>query len=1388
MKTHLIIFLLLIKGTLGLYGENLPDFFNKYNFSFITEDAGLPHNFIDDIYKDSKGYIWVATNNGIGRYNGYQFIHYNSSTQSVCLKSNFIHKICEDRFRRLWIASEAGIDIIHLEQYKQANINPEPFPELLSLMDSYIESIYKDNQGNLWISTDKNLWCLEFEPDGQIKTYFRLENDTESPVHAVIDLGWCICAGIDNNVCSIEKSDNHLLKTSRISPLLKPFTEDWRILCMETDGDLLWIGTNRGLFKYNHTTKTMHRYRYSNHRPGMLSQAYVTDIKLTDKGDVIVSTLNGLNVYNKESDTFTYIRQNNETPDKSLNCNFINCLLTDGESIWIGTEIGGINLLTPKCLQTYVWQYNYLRETSLSPNPVNAICEDKEGNLWVGTVEGGLNKKSKGSDEFIHYTFDQKNQTSISNNSITGILIDSENHLWAYTWGVGINELDLNIPGNQTFQRHLREDSLGLEGDFISSACEDLMNKGIWFGTTRGLHFYNKQDQHFTRVLFDQSDNEFDAVGSIIIDRKNRLWLGTSEGVFILDLHSFAASPEHLDYIYLKYKLTAPDSSQLEKINCILEDKEGTIWLGSNGNGLYQLTDEKDSRLTFKNYTRKDGLPNNTIIGIVEDKKGRLWMSTNYGISQLDKDIMTFTNYTKEDGLPNNQFYRNACYDSPLNDLLYFGTINGLVAFNPNLVKTQERNVEVVLASLSVAGSMVYPPAGKNASHIIIDAQTINLHEKDHNFSIEFSTLNYGNSNRIKYAYRLKGYETQWTETRPGEHVATYNFILPGNYILQVRATDEKGHWSDKITEIKIRIAPYFYKSWWFYLLLAILASTSIYYFYQWKIRMYREQKRHLEKEVAERTHELEAQNERLEVMAQHVKEITEEKIAFFTNITHEFRTPVTLINGPIRRALYESTEPGVKQQLQIAERNSNYLLSLVNELMDFRKLDTDKVILTKENNHIIRFIQDISMPFEVFARERNIDITSYFRLSTPYWIFDAEYMRKAIVNLISNAVKFTPDKGKITLFIASLKNKEGEESVFIDIRDTGHGIAPEDLERIFDRFYQSKKSIKYPVYGQSSTGIGLFLCKKIVSLHGGKIYAGNNPRQGAYFRIWLPLEKGIPQTEPEIKVYNTNEQTISVHAKESNKKETILIVEDNADMRTYIRSILQDSYQLLEAPNGAEALKLILKEQIDLIISDLMMPVMDGNELSRQVKANLATSHIPFLMLTALHSEAQEKMSYEIGVDEYLCKPFDEDILKLRIHNILTMRRKYKSIFSASMNCEALNMDANSKDRTFMTTAINLMKEHYADSDYNLERFVRDMGYSKTLVNQKFQSLAGQSIGQFMKSYRLNVAKATLAKAEHDASVSEIAYAVGFNDPKYFTKCFKDLFGILPSDYLERK
>ena len=1390
MKRRILIFLICLMQLPPLFSESMDRFFSQYNFKFITESAGLPYSFVSDIFKDSEGYVWVATHYGIGRYDGYQFLNYGTQTEPICLKNDFVHKVCEDNFRRLWIASEGGIDILNLDTYALVELPVPSDSPLRRLMNENVSTVYKDKQGDVWVSANKDLWCIELDAEGTIKNYYHLESECASPVHAVTDLGWTVCAGIDNEVCRITKHEGHLLKVEKLSDSLVSFSEDWRISCMQVDGDLLWIGSNRGLIKYHHAGQSLKRYRYSTHRPGMLSQAYITDIKLTERGHLIVSTLNGLNVYDKDTDTFSFIRQTSERGGVTINCNAIICLFTDGETIWLGTETGGINLLSPKRLQTKLWTCGNTDTENDASTPVNAVDEDKDGNLWVALVERGLLKWNEDNKSCVHYLFSPNDITSVSNNTLMGILIDSDNRLWAYTWGVGINEIDLNIPNNRTFNRHIRDNIPELESDFINSACEDVINHGIWFGSTRGVHFYDKRKDTFVRVLFDQSDNEFEAIYTLLIDSKKRLWVGTTQGVFIIDLASFAKSNKRFDYKYLKYKLDNPQSTQLEKINSILEDKNGTIWLGGNGSGLYQLTSDKNNHFVFRNYTTRHGLPNNTIIGMAEDGQGNLWLTTNDGVSRLNIQSMTFSNYTQADGLPATQFYWNGIHYSERHDFIYMATIDGLVIIHPDDEASQPADSHVKLSSLAIGGNMIYPSSGDYLKENITLASGIFLHERENRFSIGFTTQNYGNSSRIRFAYRLEGYEEEWNETQPGDGMARYTAVPPGNYTLQVRATDELGRWSEETTEIEVGITPYFYKSGWFYLLLAVATCMAIYLFYKRKTRSYREQKARLEKEVELRTQELAVQNKQLEAMAQHVKEITEEKIAFFTNITHEFRTPVTLIHGPIEHALKETQDEAVKAQLQIAERNSRYLLSLVNELMDFRKLDIDKVVLDKRSSNFVEFLSELLIPFRVFAKERQIDICTYFRLENPFLMIDPGYMRKVLVNLVSNAIKFTPDGGRIDIFVASIKGEGGEKLLYMNVCDTGHGIVTEDMEKIFDRFYQSKKSTKYPVYGQSGTGIGLFLCKRIVYLHGGEIFARNNPGRGASFRMLMPLVLGEQvETRGEIvedpgTVYLPD----TLQPEDTQKKETILIVEDNKDMRSYIRTLLVGDYRLFEAGDGQEALEIVQKHTIDLIVSDLMMPVMDGMELSRRIKENLATSHIPFLMLTALRSDVQEKKSFEIGVDEYLCKPFDEEVLRLRIRNILNLRKKYKKMFSSSSNVEELHVKEESRDKTFITNAVNLMKEHYADAEYNLERFVRDMGYSKTLVNKKMQDLTGQPIGQFMKNYRLNVAQRIIQESAGDINVSEVAYAVGFNDPKYFTKCFKEFFGYLPSSKLGKR
>ena len=623
------------------------------------------------------------------------------------------------------------------------------------------------------------------------------------------------------------------------------------------------------------------------------------------------------------------------------------------------------------------------------------------------------------------------------------------------------------------------------------------------------------------------------------------------------------------------------------------------------------------------------------------------------------------------------------------------------------------------------------------------------------------------------------------------------------------------------MAELKVTILPYFYKTTWFILLLVVLALLATWQTYQWRIRNFKRQRELLHRTVEERTYQLEQQKQLLENqteelsrqnrmltlqnekitrqkaqlsrMARKVQELTLDKIAFFTNITHEFRTPITLIIGPIERALKLSYNPQVIEQLNFVERNSKYLLSLVNQLMDFRKIESDKLNIVATKGDFVSFIHSLLTPFEVFAGERNISIKHYFHMKSSEIFFDEEAMHKVITNLLSNAIKFTPDGGSISIYIATLPAKvDKEEKLYLCVSDTGTGIQEQDTAQIFNRFYQSKKQAKYPVYGQTGTGIGLYLCKRIVAMHNGDILVRNNHTTGCSFRILLPLPKE-ENINDQLIVENNIPPAATTEKNELPKERlalTILVVEDNADMRGYIRSILRDYYNVLEATNGAEALDVLNNQSVDFIISDLMMPVMDGIELSRRVKETFTISHIPFLMLTAKTSPETRLESYRTGVDEYLLKPFDETLLLTRIENILDNRRRYQRKFKTNMDVEALNIEEESGDKKFINQVMEAIKEHYKNPYFEVSDFSEAVGVSKSLLNKKLQSLIGQSAGQFIRNYRLNTARELLLKNREtkQMNIAEIAYEVGFNDPKYFARCFSKQFNMTPSELMNNE
>lgn len=1363
---------------------------SKYIFSALTIDDGLSINFIDDMYKDSQGFLWFSTQGGgLCRYDGYDFLTFNVNSVHIPLKSNFIRKVCEDNFHRLWVLSDAGIDVIDLVTMQSSSIVTQS-NIIENVLNVSATSILKDMDGSIWFIAKDKVYKINFNDSGSIRNVAISKSEllNHSFFTTINRVDKEIWVGNNGSIFQVLEISENVLDLASISEF-PSIGENIFISSILKQDHSIWIGTEYGLARYDMKDKSSHRYLYDANKRTSISHNVVSDICITKDGELVVATLRGLNFYDPKTDGFERVCHSNNTIF-SLNNDFVNCLLPDGDNLWVGTEAGGINKMTVRKLNVHNYVHNDSDPFSISPNPVNSILEDSFGDLWVGTVEGGLNRKRKEQDDFIHYTMAN---SGLAHNSVSALEEDSDGRLWIGTWGTGVNTLVLS----ESFQPLIH--TMPINHNYIGLLKYDSINKGMWIGSNRDIVFFDYATNSIKKPLQEDITRDIMGVLGCVIDNNRQLWIGTSKGVILVDLLHF----DHNNFTCFAHYFITDDpvlnKLMLKNVTCIYQAKDNTIWIGSNGYGICKLV-QKDGLYISEVYTLSEGLVNNAVFSILEDQHGMIWASTARGISCYNPVTNRFVNYTKNDGLINDHFYWNAGFKSSQSDNLYFGTVGGLIELKTNDQRQTTDHGKVVFSKLQILNETIWYNDGKYMTTDISYADKIELHERDKSFSVEFSALDYDNPSTVVYSYRLLGFDDKWIEVPASRRFASYTNLESGSYTLQVRCMSKSYDWSEDVTELQIIVNPYFYKTGWFIILSALLLLFLAVQLYRWRINSLKKQRKVLYQKVEERTLELKEQNDlllnqnekisyqrrQLIEMSKKVQDAMDDKLSFFTNITHEFRTPITLIIGPIERALKLSDNPKVIEQLQFVSRNSKHLLSLVNQLMDFRKVESEGLVLNPTGVNLLNFLEELLIPFESFADERHIRIKRVFRMANPRIMFDEEAMRKVITNLFSNAIKFTPDRGTVTIYVCSISGGN-QDRLYICVQDSGLGIKDEDINRVFNRFYQSEDHVRYSVYGQSGTGIGLYLCKNIVNLMGGTIYASNNHRVGASFRILLPLvlENIQEQFVDERSINPIEEIVLEDYSipKETRKQEyTILVVEDNLDMRKYICSILSDHYNVVQTENGREALNILKSVRIDFIISDLMMPVVDGMELSRRVKADFTLSHIPFLMLTAKTSLQTRIGSYKMGADEFLTKPFDEELLLTRIDNILQTRKTYQQKFSLYMNIDELNIVEDSADQKFLKKAIEIVKENYTNTEYEVSNFVEAMGVSKSLLNTKMQILAGKSAGHFIRDFRLNIARELILLNKGNKNISEIAYEVGFSDPKYFTRCFTKHFGIPPS------
>lgn len=1381
-------------------GTSLVD---EYSVSYLTMKQGLRHNFVDDMCADSRGFIWLAmSGGGLSRYDGYGFVHFSPNSAVNRVKSNFVMELCEDPFGRLWVASDAGIDVIDVATLAPA-VPADMTGRLGELLDELAWCVELDGDGCLWIATASDIVRLQFDEVGRISgmaTFnppYRLDNkvvirDVYGDGHV-----WVL---LDGSIVSLGVDFHGNVIAEPVSEQLK-FPSGIYVTDFVTKGGEVWISTDAGVCRYNRGEDIIKVYMHDDNDPNSLSQNFVTSLAITSDKRLLVGTLRGLNVYNPIRDNFMRIGAGgSDSGTDRLNNNFVNCILVDGERIWVGTEGGGVNKFTRNRLDVRSFVNDSGDPSSLSGNPVNAIFQDSDDMVWIGTVEGGLNRTDAGFNKFERFTVEKGN---LSHNSVSALAEDGEGRLWVGTWGGGIDLISRRRPGRVL--NHLSATPDGRHRFvYVGMLFCDSINNLMWIGCDRGLYVCDLGTMELSEPFPGASG---DITGSVagVSDLGNHLWVGGNRGLYEINLNRRKADGT-FEYRYIDHKFDNPDDKSTEKVASMSLSTDGGLWIGTNGGGIYHRYIAEDGTEVFDNYTSADGLPNDIALGVFEDAMGAVWTATYNGLSYRRKNG-TFINYDRADGLPGDQFYWNAACRLRDGNLV-FGTTTGLAVLSCDAVRMTRIPSKVHFTRQIVDGVESTP--GDGAS----------LHESVKSIGLEFSALDYDSDSRGVYYYCLSGFDKDWIKLPAPHHGVSYTNLSPGSYVLEVKYLKPGFSFNDApASSFPITVRPYFYRQWWFVSMIVLLLLVSAMLIHRWRVRDLTRQKINLMRSVNERTSEISTQkrllerravelseqnrrlkqsNEeimsqktRLAEMARRVQELSVDRISFFTNITHEFRTPITLIIGPIERALKLSYNPQVIEQLHFAERNSKYLLSLVNQLMDFRKVESGKMEIVRTRGNFRSFITDTVESFRQMAEDRRIDLSLVCRLRSDMFSYDEEALRKVIINLVGNAVKFTPDGGRVKVYAALVPSAGhgSDASLYISVCDSGNGIDEADIERVFERFYQGNSQLKYPVAGTSGSGIGLYLCKSIVEIYGGRIWAKNNAGgAGCSFRLLLPVEADSAGEPVPAVLEEVDAADGEVAEREgSDARTAILVVEDNGDMRAFIRSILSEHYSVVEASNGEEALRILMSRHIDFIISDLMMPVMDGLELSRRVKEDFAISHIPFLMLTAKTSDETRLESFRIGVDEYLQKPFDENLLLARIRNILDNKRRHNRSFVSDMNVGSLNIDEESRDKKFMDQVMTVVKDNYKNSYFEVGDFAEALGISRSLLNKKLQSLAGQSAGQLMRSYRMNLARELIIQncKTRSMNISEIAYEVGFNDSKYFTRCFTKQFGISPSAFM---
>ncbi|MDO9153030.1 MAG: two-component regulator propeller domain-containing protein, partial [Paludibacter sp.] len=1126
----------------------------------------------------------------------------------------------------------------------------------------------------------------------------------------------------------------------------------------------IWIGTSKGCYVYNETSNHLDLVTY----PEFLTSNSIGVIKEDNNGKIWISTELLLMNFSVRSfslaEKFAYQSINQGESTTRLSCASINSLFADMDNnIWIGTAWGGVNMLKGTTTKFKLIKHDPETQNTLPNSPITAITTDNSGNLVVATMgtdkiglcklniqngnvyELGLNKKLSG---YIYQT----------------VFIDSENVLWLGTYNKGLIKVDKNGTGFKQFLFDSK-DLNSIPGNDVRCICED-KDHTIWVGTSTGLARFSKKDQKFSRI--DISNNRIVGIRSIKEAGNGTLWIGTyGAGV--------------ITYNYKNQKVNGnPTNLTLHVVSDILINRD-SIWLATQGEGLF-LYNQKNKKSYVFNET--NGLPSNYISSILRDKIGKIWFGSSKGISRLNPKTKEIETFSSGDGIQSREFSERGALNLP-NGLMAFAGFGGINIFNPSNVTKNDKCPPVIFTKLVVFNEITTPSEDRHKysplKENITLADKIELKYNQSVFTIEFMGINYNANQKIQYAYFLEGSGKKWNHLG-NQNSVTFRNLQPGTYVFKVKASSPDAVWNDtNIASIIIVVRPPWWASWWAYFIYFVLFGILLYFVLLFvKIRI--QTANQLKIEFAKREKD---------------EELHQEKLQFFTNISHEFRTPLTLIIGPLEKMQFDELNEEKRSNFKLMLSNANRLLSMVNQLLDFRKTERGQMKLRVQNSDMILVVREIMLSFDDLSKQKNIQFDLIHDQEPVLAWFDAEFLNKSLMNLLSNAFKFTPDGGKIVINVSVKKDPFGNNEVEISITDNGKGIHQKEILSIFDRFYQGKEQSNL----QQGSGIGLHLTKNLIELHHGTIEVESTPNVQTTFKVTLPIEKSaylkdefmelnvslpmheIIDVDFESKDNLNEKSTVESYKKEHKKR--ILVVEDNADIRNYIRSILGSEYTIEEAENGAIGLEIATLQDFDLIISDLMMPEMDGIEMCKQLKTSIETNHIPIILLTAKSDIENRIEGLSIGADSYITKPFHPQHLTIRVSKLIELRELLKKRYSRKISLGDLHkpdMEIVSPDELFLQKSISIILDKMIESEFNGDALAYDLSISRMGLHRKIKALTGQSTGEFIRNIRLK--KACELLSVHGKNISEVCYDVGFNSPSYFTTCFSEVFKMTPSEY----